>query len=168
MSIPVPPRQIIADGFQSWKDSMAFELQPELTGSVEEPIVIYEPLRTHRDVPAWIHAGLAGIEHLIAPESYPPSSLVPSLDPELDYLGFASGVAEFAGPSHSPGEVVPDPLNLHPGARELDSHEGRKDAPTEPSPLSDPDVSRYQVLGGESMGSLLSGDSLTGSETHQE
>jgi hypothetical protein len=147
---------------------MAFELQPEQAASVEEPIVIYEPLRTHRDVPACIHAGLAGIEHLTVPEIYPPPSMVPGLGPELDYFGFDSGVAEFAGPSHSPCEVVPGPLNLHLGAGELDSHGGRKDTPTEPSPLSDPDVSRLQVLAGESMGSLLSGDSVTGSETHQE
>jgi len=169
MNILDPLKQTIADGFQSWKDSMALEPQPdERTGSIEDPIDTYEPPRTHCDVPAWISAELDGIEQLTAPESYLHSSLVPDLGPQLDYLGFDSGIEEFAAPSLSPGEVVPDPLNLHLGPGEFDSHDGHKDAPTESSQLSDLEVSRFQVLGGESMGSLLSGDSPTGSATHHE
>jgi len=108
------------------------------------------------------------MEHLSGTESYIPFSMTPTLGSELDYFGLNSGVSEYAVPSHSPDEVVPDSLDLHLGTGELDSHVGRKDASTEPSSLSDPETSNFQELGGESMGSLLSGDSLTGSETHQE
>ena len=146
---------------------MTFGRQPEQNESAGEPTFIYEPSRTLCNVPSWMfYAGLAGMEHLSTPESYPHLSLTHTIGPGLDCFGFGPDVSEFAGPSHSPGEVVLDPLNLHIGARGLDSHEGRKDAPTEPSSLSEPVESRFRALGGESVG--RSGYSLTGSDAHQE
>ena len=145
---------------------MAFGRQSEHVG---EPTVIYEPSNMYRNMPAWIQAGfLTEIEALSTSEGCSTFSFVPTLGPELNFSGLTSNVSEHPGSSHSLGETISNPLDLYQGTGEFEFHCERKDAPTEPPSLTDPGTSRIQALGGESMGSLLSGDGLTSSVTHQE
>ncbi len=147
---------------------MAFWPQSEPVGPVGETTVIYEPSHTHRAMPTLIHAGLlTGREPLSTSETCSTLSLAP-LCPSPNFSGFTSSVSEYAGSYYPSDGTIPDPLNLHLEAGELGFHWGRKNASAGTPPLPDPGVSRFQTLGGNSMGSLSSEDGLTSSETRQE
>lgn len=136
---------------------------------VEESTVIYDHSSTHRNImPTWIQTEfLTGIETLSTSECCSTFSLVPTLGPELNFSGLTSNVSEHPGPSHSPGETIPNPLGLYLGAGELDFHWESNRPPSEPPSLPDPGASRYQALGRKSMGSVLSTEGQTSTETNQ-
>lgn len=146
---------------------MVLGRQSDPFGALGGPTIIYGPPHNHPNMPTMIQSGpFTGIEPPSTSEYY--FSLAPTLWPEQNYSNFTSSMSEYSDPPHSSDEILPDALHLQLGVGEPGFQQGRKNASTEPIPLPDAGASRFQALGGESMGSSLSENGVTSSETHQE